>query len=63
MRVTPAVWAQRLHAPTRAHTRLHDISSAQTRGIQKKKLWLHSASNLLLFYGFGQLEYSIAYIL
>ena len=37
MRVTPAVWAQRLHAPTRAHTRLHDISSAHTRGIQKKK--------------------------
>ena len=36
MRVTPAVWAQRLHAPTRAHTRLHDISSAHARGIQKK---------------------------
>ena len=33
------------------------------RRIQKKVSWLHSASNLLLFQGFGQSEYSIAYIL
>ena len=49
----------RLHAPTRAYT----ILAVHTQGGFKKKLWLHSASNLLLFYGFGQLEYSIAYIL
>ena len=50
----------RLHAPTRAYT----ILAVHTQGgFKKKKLWLHSASNLLLFYGFGQLEYSIAYIL